>query len=182
MEYISKMYYDNPGTKNELYDKYIEWLLGTLWKTSVDFISEGGNAYGINVPEVRFENSGTDYMHRLFCKLKRKNNKIFDEYDKFLNELATNLKVRGGQPEECIKYWKRLCWRSVYNGAKIKKNDGLDYSIITCLAKENILNETENRIDMDSVFLVTFDKNLYNFSKENSVLYKEDVYNKLLGI
>lgn len=181
LENISKAYYDNPGTQNELYDKEIEALLGILWKTSVDLMRQEGKKYGISVPEVRYENSGTDYMHRLFCKLKRENNRIFEEYSKFLHELATNSNEKG-QPEECIKYWRRLCWRSIYNGAKIRKNDGLDYSIITCLTKENIKNETENMIDTDNIFLVTFDKNLYNFSKENSVLYKEEIYNKLLGM
>lgn len=181
LESISKAYYENPGTKNELYDKAIERLLGTLWKTSVDLIDQNRKEYGINVPIVHYSNSGTDYMHRLFCKLKRENNKIFKEYDNFLDELAKKFKEKG-QPDECIKYWRRLCWRSVHDGAKIRKNDGLDYSIITCLAKDNVINQTKNKIDLNNIFLVTFDSNLYNFSKENSILYKEEIYNKLLGI
>ena len=104
----------------------------------------------------------------------------FKKFDIFINEVGEILKKKGDS-EESVLYLKRLCKRSIYNGAKIRKNDGLDYSIITCLAKENVVNETNSTIDLNNTFSLTFDTNLYRFSKENSVLYKKQIYDELLN-
>ena len=96
-----------------------------------------------------------------------------------IDEMVEKLK-QNGDTEESVLYLRRLCKRSIYEGAKIRKNDGLDYSIITCLAKENIVNETDIAIDLKNTFSLTFDKNLYEFSKENSVLYNKQIYDELL--
>lgn len=179
LDEISKAYYAVPGTKNEAYDKAIESVLGIVWKTTVDMIRDAGKVHGIEIPENSYNNSGSDYMHRLFCKIKRGDNKIFDRFDSFLDEMGEGL-IKTGDPEESVLYLKRLCKKSIHNGAKIRKNDGLDYSIMTCLSKEKIINETAGAIDLKNTFSLTFDANLYNFSKENSVLYKKEIYDQLL--
>lgn len=71
LEGISRAYYSTSGTKNELYDKEIEAVLGNVWKTSVDMLREAGKKQGIVIPENAYNGSGSDYMHRLFCKLKK---------------------------------------------------------------------------------------------------------------
>lgn len=180
LDRISKVYYSIPGTKNELYDKAIESVLGTVWETSVDMLREAGKGQGIAIPENACNGSGSDYMHRLFCKLKKVDKNIFKKFDIFIDEMVEKLKEKG-DPEESVLYLKRLCKRSIYNGAKIRKNDGLDYSIMTCLAKENIVNETNSAIDLKNTFSLTFDTNLYRFSKDNSVLYKKQIYDELLN-
>ena len=180
LEGISRAYYSTPGTKNELYDKEIEAVLGNVWKTSVDMLREAGKKQGLVIPENAYNGSGSDYMHRLFCKLKKVDRDIFKKFDIFINEVGEILKKKGDS-EESVLYLKRLCKRSIYNGAKIRKNDGLDYSIITCLAKENVVNETNSTIDLNNTFSLTFDTNLYRFSKENSVLYKKQIYDELLN-
>ena len=110
---------------------------------------------------------------------KSADDKIFKRFDDFLDEMGENLK-KNGDPTESVLYLKRLCKRSIYSGAKIRKNDGLDYSIMTCLAKENVVNETDSSVDLNNTFSLTFDANLYSFSKENSVLYKKEIYDELL--
>lgn len=35
-------------------------------------------------------------------------------------------------------------------------------------------------VDLNNTFSLTFDANLYSFSKENSVLYKKEIYDELL--
>lgn len=39
---ISNAYYVSPSTKNELYDKSIEAVLGTVWKATVDMLRDAG--------------------------------------------------------------------------------------------------------------------------------------------
>lgn len=179
LEKISKEYYRNPGTKNELYDKKIESILGSVWKDTVDMLREAGKKQGIVIPENAYNYSGSDYMHKLFNKIKKEDETIFKKFDNFIDEMVEKLK-QNGDTEESVLYLRRLCKRSIYEGAKIRKNDGLDYSIITCLAKENIVNETDIAIDLKNTFSLTFDKNLYEFSKENSVLYNKQIYDELL--
>jgi len=179
LDRISNAYYVSPSTKNELYDKSIEAVLGTVWKATVDMLRDAGKEQGIVIPDNTYNDSGSDYMHRLFCKIKRVDDKIFKRFDDFLDEMGENLK-KNGDPTESVLYLKRLCKRSIYSGAKIRKNDGLDYSIMTCLAKENVVNETDSSVDLNNTFSLTFDANLYRFSKENSVLYKKEIYDELL--
>ncbi len=179
LDRISNAYYVSPSTKNELYDKSIEAVLGTVWKATVDMLRDAGKEQGIVIPDNTYNDSGSDYMHRLFCKIKRVDDKIFKRFDDFLDEMGENLK-KNGDPTESVLYLKRLCKRSIYSGAKIRKNDGLDYSIMTCLAKENVVNETDSSVDLNNTFSLTFDANLYSFSKENSVLYKKEIYDELL--
>lgn len=179
LDITSKKYYSKPGTKNELYDNEIETVLSLLWKQTVDLLRESGMKQGVIIPENAYKESGSDYMHRLFCKIKKVDANIFIRFDNFLDEMGEKLKTVG-DPEESVLYLKRICRRSIYSGAKIRKNDGVDYSIMTCLAKDNIVNETNSTIDLNNTFSLTFDANLYSFSKENSVLYKKKIYDDLL--
>lgn len=85
-----------------------------------------------------------------------------------------------GMSKNCMKYWIRMCRRCVYSGAKIKKNDGLDYSIVTCMDESIVINKTNNMINTNDIIFVTFDTNLYNFSKECDVLYSKKFYDSLM--
>lgn len=180
LQNVSKIYYQSPGNKNEDYDKAIEQILESVWKACVDLIGETGSEYGITIPKVRSGEGGSLYMHKLFCKLRKNRPTIFREYDDYLEEICNGLKGKGKHEEE-LKYLKWICKRSIYNGTKVKKNDGIDFSIITCVAKDNILNETNHEIDLNRTYLLTFDKNLYTFSKESNVLYNQEIYEELVN-
>lgn len=176
IEEKSKAFYSAPGYKNSDFDKFIDNLLGYVWKTGMEMLREGG----IAIPEVKYNGSGSEYIRKLFLKLKKEFDDIYIRYEAYWGEISDRLKKRGVH-EENILFLKRLCYRCIRMGAKVRKNDGIDYSIISCLAKDTIINETGHNIDFDNTFFLTFDSNLYNFSKENGVLYNKKVYDKLLN-
>lgn len=177
---ISKKYYSNIGISNRDYDKKIELILGKVWNDTINEIAIKENILLKKFPDVEYNGSGTDYMHKLFFEIKKFDSSIFIRFDETLDEIVENIKLRRGGKEESCLYLKRICKRSIYDRVKIRKNDGIDYSIMTCLAKEKIINETDKDIDLINTFSLTFDANLYNFSKENSVLYKKEIYDELL--
>ena len=51
LDRISNAYYVSPSTKNELYDKSIEAVLGTVWKATVDMLRDAGKEQGIVIPD-----------------------------------------------------------------------------------------------------------------------------------
>ena len=111
---------------------------------------------------------------------KKKDDKtVFEKYDNHLKGLVEELE-KMGMSKNCMKYWIRMCRRCVYSGAKIKKNDGLDYSIVTCMDESIVINKTNNMINTNDIIFVTFDTNLYNFSKECDVLYSKKIYDNLM--
>lgn len=179
LDEISDAYYSFPGTPNEQYDLAIEQLLEEIWKVSVEHCRVLCEPRGILLPKIKYGKGGTVFMHKFFCELKRIEKNIMIKYSKYLDEICEGLKSKGEYEESC-KYLKYICQRSIINEAKIRKNDGLDFSIVTCLAKDNIKNETGNSIDLNNTYAITFDRNLYKFTKENNVLYNKKVYDELI--
>ena len=175
---ISYKYYSDLKLKNEWYDKEIDDLFNFLLENMISYIEPQIKENGHKFPKIQ-NVKGTKYVHKLFCKLKKDDKTVFEKYDNHLKGLVEELE-KMGMSKNCMKYWIRMCRRCVYSGAKIKKNDGLDYSIVTCMDESIVINKTNNMINTNYIIFVTFDTNLYNFSKECDVLYSKKFYDNLM--
>ena len=177
MKFLLK-YYSDLKLKNEWYDKEIDDLFNFLLENMISYIEPQIKENGHKFPKIQ-NVKGTKYVHKLFCKLKKDDKTVFEKYDNHLKGLVEELE-KMGMSKNCMKYWIRMCRRCVYSGAKIKKNDGLDYSIVTCMDESIVINKTNNMINTNDIIFVTFDTNLYNFSKECDVLYSKKFYDNLM--
>lgn len=81
--------------------------------------------------------------------------------------------------EETTLFIKRLCDRVIKQRTKLRKNDGIDFGIVTCFDNHNLINETSRDFNKSCTYILSFDRNIYLFSKENNILYNKDLYEKL---
>jgi len=175
-------YYSTPKeADNKDYDKEIERILAENIKEGVEYcrcLKPFTDSDSINLPPTDSEESGTNYLYELFKKLKKQRPNIYKDFEDNLNDVGVQL-INHGEFEDCVKFFKYICLRSVEDKAKLRKNDGLDFSILTCLAKDYFKNETSNSFNEMNTFMLTFDKKLYTFSKEQNVLYNKGIYDAL---
>ena len=157
---------------------YVAGVICEIKLNEISYIEPQIKENGHKFPKIQ-NVKGTKYVHKLFCKLKKDDKTVFEKYDNHLKGLVEELE-KMGMSKNCMKYWIRMCRRCVYSGAKIKKNDGLDYSIVTCMDESIVINKTNNMINTNDIIFVTFDTNLYNFSKECDVLYSKKFYDNLM--
>ncbi len=179
---IAWEYYSNPKeADNKIYDKEIERILADSIKEGVEYcrlLKPFTESDSISLPPTNSENSGTVYLFGLFNRLKKQRPNIYNDFENNLNDVGVQL-INDGEYEDSVKFLKYICFRSVENKVKIRKNDGLDFSILTCLAKDHFQNETSNSFNEKNTFMLTFDKKLYTFSKEQKVLYNKAIYDAL---
>lgn len=179
---IAQDYYSNPKeSDNKIYDKEIERILADNIKAGVEYcrlLKPFTDSDSISLPPTNSEDSGTVYLFRLFNRLKKQRPNIYKDFENNLSVIGVRL-INNGEYEASVKFLKYICLRSVENKVKIRKNDGLDFSILTCLAKDCFKNETSNSFNENNTFMLTFDKKLYTFSKEQNVLYDKAIYGAL---
>lgn len=98
--------------------------------------------------------------------------------DKTLNEL----RLTKDFAETEIGYFRYLL-QNALNGAKriVHKNDIADYIIITMLSEKVTLKVLEGNGKKEELKLITFDKKMHEFSKQNNVMYDETIYGEFLS-
>lgn len=181
---FSKKYYGLKTYKNykkSSYDKCIDDTILEIIKISIDKVSNAlsktENSFVIPSEEY---NSSTDYIYKLMSLNKRHDSKWFDKYDKQIEDLIKAMERERGLNKSSTLFIKRLCNRVVKEKTKLRKNDGIDFGIVSCLDNHIIINETNRDFKPEDIYLISFDMNVYHFSKEEKVLYDQGLYDKLL--
>lgn len=181
---FSKKYYDIntfKNYKNSSYDKCIDDILLEIIEITIKIIEEALNGKENNfvIPSGEYS-SGIEYIFKLMHLNKRHDSKWFDKYDKQIVDLIFAMEQERGLNDSSTLFIKRLCNRVVKEKTKLRKNDGIDYGIVSCLDNHIIINETHRDFNPDDIYLISFDMNVYHFSKEEKVLYDQGLYDKLL--
>lgn len=183
---FSSRYYDlSAATRptNKDYDALINTILLTAWEATFELINEVLKQNGfdtIYIPD-KSATSSADYITTLLKKNKQRG---FSDLDEVLNNDLDNymlgLKSRYNLNDVSVLFMRRLILRCAKEKVKLRKNDGLDYTIVSCLDVKEIKNETGIDFDKENTFLLTFDNNLYQYIKETNLMYNNAFYDGLL--
>lgn len=188
---------------SRLYDLYNQYYLDEELKMSIDefdtkideilldssrkaFILMNANISreypesSIEDTKVSFNESSTSEYLKVLLQLGTKYTQkdYFVSLDKTLNEL----RLKKDFAETEIGYFRYLL-QNALNGAKriVHKNDIADYTIITMLSEKVTLKVLEGNGKKEELKLITFDKKMYEFSKQNNVMYDETLYDEFLS-
>lgn len=177
-----KYYIQRSIIKNEIYDQEIDKMLFQMWKSTMNIFSHASSNWGIEIPNIRSSvDGGIKYMQLLYNKLKKDNNTFMKRFEDNLNDLCCQLIDKRNYHIQSIEFIKYICRGCVYSGSKLRKNDGIDYLIITCLAVDDLINETKEALEENDTYMLTFDRKLNEFSKKGNVLYNKNIYDSLLN-
>lgn len=188
---------------NRLYDLYNQYYLDEKLKMSIDDVDAKideillesirmvftlmnaavRNEYPENaIEDVRVSfrtNNTSEYLRELLqVGVKYLQNDYLNSLEKALNEIRTTKDFA----ETEIGYLRYLL-KNALNGAKriVHKNDMADYLIITMLSEKVTLKVLEGNGKKEDLKLITFDKKMHEFSKQNDVMYDEMIYNEFLS-
>lgn len=189
---------------SRLYDLYNQYYLDEELKMSIDefdtktdeilldssrkaFILMNANISreypesSIEDTKVSFKASSTSEYLKVLLQLGTKYTQkdYFVSLDKTLNEL----RFKKDFAETEIGYFRYLL-QNALNGAKriVHKNDIADYTIITMLSEKVTLKVLEGNGKKEELKLITFDKKMHEFSKQNNVMYAETLYDEFLSV
>jgi len=130
--------------------------------------------------KVSFDANSTSEYLRVLLQLGSKytQNDYLISLDKALNEI----RLTKDFAETEIGYFRYLL-QNALNGAKkiVHKNDIADYTIITMLSEKVTLKVLEGNGKKEELKLITFDKKMHEFSKNNDVMYDEAIYDEFLS-
>lgn len=179
---IANQYYVQRSiVKNEMFSQEIDKILLSAWKSTINFFPLISTNWNDKIFNVRASvNSGVEYMHLLYNKIRKCDNFFMQRFENCMSELCNELCSKREYRVEQIEYIKFICRGCAYSGSKLRKNDAIDYSIITCLAMAGLINNTKEVFDAHNTCMITFDKKLYSFAREHNVLYDKEVYNSLM--
>lgn len=170
---------DNKQFQSKLDELLKEWITNRL-VTILDIIiiCNPNRAIPKEIIEIEKTSSGATYCKSFFSNLS----KYYNNASKIFNqELDRNIQLRNPRLQGVpLSYMKVIC-KNFLVGRKIQKNDIVDCSILTVLDEKTVsLNQTGFDFDFQDINLITFDKFLYKFSKDNDYGFVEDFYNSFL--
>ena len=144
---------------------------------------EGADAIFINIfdspdykiiePTKRLFDKGALYIGFVCKRIKKQaggekfKSKIVNEMNDFFNYIKINSKIN--YTSESESYFKFLLEELLNNSRRLDKNDVNDFLIVTAPGYTNL----------NDVTVISYDKNIEKFLKEQNKYYDEDVYNKL---
>lgn len=138
------------------------------------------------------EEFGVDHMNKIFNKLSTylKGNikeNVKEIFNKELTDFIIVLKTNTSLSIEETQFISYILQKYVNNRRKIKKNDIIDYLIVTGLNANSIVRLDNNSSlknnllpNKSNSILISFDKVLFDYSKEKNWLYKKDTYDYFL--
>ena len=128
---------------------------------------------------VSFDASSTSEYLRELLQLNAKYTK--SDYYVSLDRALDEMRHTKDFAETEIEYLRYLL-QDALNGSKriVHKNDMTDYTIITMLNEKSILKVNKAEGKKEDFKLITFDRKMYEFSKQNNVMYDEKIYNEFL--
>lgn len=128
--------------------------------------------------EIEKTESGATYCKNLVSVLSKKCNKVIEIFN---CEVERNIKLRKDKLQRVsLTYMTEIC-KLFITGRKIRKNDIIDCSILTIFDDRNEFeNQTGSEFDFQDISLITFDKFVYQFSKEHNCGFKKDFYDCFL--
>ncbi len=129
--------------------------------------------YKIIEPTKRLFDKGALYIGFVCKRIKKQaggekfKSKIVNEMNDFFNYIKINSKIN--YTSESESYFKFLLEELLNNSRRLDKNDVNDFLIVTAPGYTNL----------NDVTVISYDKNIEKFLKEQNKYYDEDVYNKL---
>ncbi len=128
--------------------------------------------------EIEKTESGATFCKNLVSVLSKKCNKVVEIFN---CEVERNIELRKDKQQSVsLAYMMEIC-KLFITGRKIRKNDIIDCSILTIFDERNEFeNQTGNEFDFQGISLITFDKFVYQFSKEHNCGFNKDFYDIFL--
>lgn len=128
--------------------------------------------------EIEKTESGATYCKNLVSILSKKYSKVIEIFN---GEVERNIELRKDKLQSVsLAYMMEIC-KLFITGRKIRKNDIIDCSILTIFDDRNEFeNQTGSEFDFQDISLITFDKFVYQFSKEHNCGFNKDFYDCFL--
>lgn len=188
---IYNKYYISYSITITEFENEIDNLLGSIIYLTCDKINQYTNQ--IN-PKLSISNElKSEYVIESEGEINIQGAKFVQDLYKRLGKRCNTHKQFSKELEDCIKLliaenkmsmtetnFIKFIAEKFISGRKIRKNDVLDYSLVTSLNEKSIVMNFDSKVNKENIYLITFDKTLRSFSEKYNCLYNESIYNCFL--